>query len=114
MENTPRLTAEPEDTRTNRLVERLLADRHSLPLSIALHLVPGALIVAVYAFIGAPFTRVIGYPPFLAWAIALTVVLYPVLFGLLTPTRAGDRTPAACVPGGPRAPAGGCGTRLAG
>lgn len=83
MENTPRLTAETENTRTDRLVERLLADRHSLPLSIALHLVPGALIVAAYAFIGVPFTRAIGYPPFLAWAIALSVVLFPVLFGLL-------------------------------
>jgi len=83
MENTQRLTAEPENTRTNRLVERLLADRHSVPLSIALHLVPGVLIVAVYAFIAAPLTRAIGYPIFLAWAIALTVVLFPIQLGLL-------------------------------
>jgi membrane protease YdiL (CAAX protease family) len=83
MDNTQRFTAEAGRTPTNRLVERLLADRHSVPLSIALHLVPGALIVAVYAFVAAPFTRAIGYPPFLAWAIALAVVLFPVLFGLL-------------------------------
>ncbi|MCF4121105.1 CPBP family intramembrane metalloprotease [Antribacter sp. KLBMP9083] len=82
MENTHRLRA-TEDTRTNRIVERLLADRHSVALSIALHLVPGALIVAVYALIGAPFTRAIGYPIFLAWAIALAVVLFPLQFGLL-------------------------------
>ncbi|MEU8661691.1 CPBP family intramembrane glutamic endopeptidase [Actinoplanes philippinensis] len=61
----------------------LLADRHSLPLSIALHLVPGILIVAAYQFLAAPLVKAIGYPIFLAWAIALVVVLVPVLFGLL-------------------------------
>jgi membrane protease YdiL (CAAX protease family) len=69
--------------RPNRLVEKLLADRHSLPLSIALHLVPGALIVAAYWFLAEPFVTAIGYPIFLAWAIALVVVLVPVLGGLL-------------------------------
>lgn len=38
--------SEMKVARPNRIVEMLLADRHSLPLSIALHLVPGALIVA--------------------------------------------------------------------
>jgi membrane protease YdiL (CAAX protease family) len=83
MENTQNLTGIAPDTRTNRVVERLLADRHSVPLSIALHLVPGALIVAVYAFIAAPLTRAIGFPIFLAWAIALAVVLFPIQLGLL-------------------------------
>ncbi|GLZ75882.1 hypothetical protein Afil01_06890 [Actinorhabdospora filicis] len=69
--------------RPNRFARLLLADRHSVPLSIALHLVPGALIVAVYAFIAAPLVDSIGYPPFLAWAIALAIVLFPVQFGLL-------------------------------
>lgn len=70
-------------TRPHRLVEMLLADRHSVPLSIALHLVPGALIVAAYFLIGEPLVRAIGYPIFLAWAVALAVVLFPLLVGLL-------------------------------
>lgn len=82
MENTQRPTA-TEATRPNGIVERLLADKHSLPLSIALHLVPGALIVAVYALIAAPFIRAIDAPIFAAWAIALAVVLFPIQFGLL-------------------------------
>lgn len=72
-----------EDTRPNGLVQRLLADRHSLPLSIALHLVPGILIVAVYLLISDPFVDAIGYPSLLGWAIALCLVLIPILAGLL-------------------------------
>ncbi|MFC7549044.1 CPBP family intramembrane glutamic endopeptidase [Plantactinospora sp. GCM10030261] len=68
--------------RPNRLVEMLLADRHSLPLSITLHLVPGALVVAAYLFLAEPFVRAINYPVFLAWAIALVIVLAPLQFGL--------------------------------
>jgi membrane protease YdiL (CAAX protease family) len=83
MENTRTITAATSAGRRNRLVELLLADRHSLPLSIALHLVPGALIVAAYLYIGEPFVRAIHYPIFLAWAIALVVVLAPVQLGLL-------------------------------
>ncbi|MER7557684.1 CPBP family intramembrane glutamic endopeptidase [Nocardioides sp. NPDC126508] len=67
----------------NRLVGLLLAERHSLPLSVALHLVPGALIVAAYVFVAAPLVRAIDYPIFLAWAIALILVLTPILLGLL-------------------------------
>ncbi|RRS00561.1 CPBP family intramembrane glutamic endopeptidase [Glycomyces terrestris] len=63
-------------------VAKLLADKHSVPLSIALHLVPGALIVAAYAWIGAPITRALGLPIFGAWAIGLMVVLLPLWFGL--------------------------------
>jgi len=72
-----------EDTRPNGTVQRLLADRHCLPLSIALHLVPGALIVAAYLLIGEPFVDAIGYPTLLGWAIALCLVLIPVLLGLV-------------------------------
>ncbi|NNH72862.1 CPBP family intramembrane metalloprotease [Nocardia uniformis] len=72
-----------EDTRPNGIVARLLGGRHSLPLSVALHLVPGALIVAVYLLIGEPFVEAIGYPTFAGWAIALCVVLVPVQLGLL-------------------------------
>ncbi|MFC7529348.1 CPBP family intramembrane glutamic endopeptidase [Actinoplanes sp. GCM10030250] len=70
-------------TRPYRLVELLLADRHSIPLSIALHLVPGALIIAAYLLLAEPFVKAINYPIFLAWAIALVIVLAPLLFGLL-------------------------------
>jgi membrane protease YdiL (CAAX protease family) len=69
--------------RPNRVAEALLADRHSLPLSIALHLVPGVLIVAAYLLLAEPFVKAIGYPIFLAWAVALVVVLFPLLFGML-------------------------------
>lgn len=72
-----------EETRPNRFVGLLLAERHSLPLSIALHLVPGALIVAAYVLVAAPLVKAIDYPIFLAWAIALVLVLTPLLFGLL-------------------------------
>ncbi|WP_454199257.1 CPBP family intramembrane glutamic endopeptidase [Nocardia sp. Marseille-Q1738] len=72
-----------EDTQPSGLVERLLGDRHSLPLSVLLHLVPGVLIVATYLLIAEPFVDAIGYPAFLGWAIALCLVLIPVLLGLL-------------------------------
>lgn len=71
-----------EDTRPHGIVERLLGDRHSLPLSIALHLGPGILIVVAYLSVGQPFAKAIGCPPFLGWAIALCLVLIPVLLGL--------------------------------
>ncbi|MFC9256733.1 CPBP family glutamic-type intramembrane protease [Amycolatopsis thailandensis] len=64
------------------MARRLLADRHSLPLSIALHLVPGALIVAAYLLITEPFVLANGYPVFLGWAIALCLVLGPLMAGL--------------------------------
>ncbi|WP_433789095.1 hypothetical protein [Actinoplanes sp. CA-252034] len=67
----------------NRLAGLLLADRHSVPLSITLHLVPGVLIVAAYQLLAAPLVTAIGYPIFLAWAIALVLVLAPILVGLL-------------------------------
>ncbi|MEV6429164.1 CPBP family intramembrane glutamic endopeptidase [Nocardia sp. NPDC051463] len=72
-----------EDARPNGIVTRLLGDRHSLPLSIVLHLVPGVLIVAAYLLIGEPFVKAIGCPAFMGWAIALCLVLLPVLVGLL-------------------------------
>ncbi|GAA3294130.1 CPBP family intramembrane metalloprotease [Dactylosporangium vinaceum] len=82
METTQTLTAPQATRRPNRLVEKLLADRHSLPLTTALHLVPGALIVAAYELIAAPFVRAIAYPIFFAWAIALVIVLAPLMAGL--------------------------------
>ncbi|CCF63811.1 CPBP family intramembrane glutamic endopeptidase [Nocardia cyriacigeorgica] len=71
------------DTPSNGLVELLVGDRHSLPLSVALHLVPGILIVAIYLLIAEPFVAAVGFPAFLGWAIALCLVLIPVLAGLL-------------------------------
>ncbi|MGY1899880.1 CPBP family intramembrane glutamic endopeptidase [Nocardia gipuzkoensis] len=69
--------------RPNGMVERLLGERHPLPLSVVLHLVPGGLIVSAYLLIGQPFVEAIGYPAFMGWAIALCLVLIPVLSGLL-------------------------------
>ncbi|MGW1743158.1 CPBP family intramembrane glutamic endopeptidase [Nocardia sp. NPDC001965] len=70
-------------TRSNRTAERLLNDSHPLPLSVLLHLVPGALIVAAYLLIGEPLANAVGYPAFLGWAIALCLILIPTLAGLL-------------------------------
>ncbi|MFI9411502.1 lysostaphin resistance A-like protein [Nocardia gamkensis] len=53
-----------------------------MPLSIALHLVPGVLIVAAYLLIAQPIVETIGYPAFMGWAIALCLVLIPLLAGL--------------------------------
>lgn len=83
MNNTQHAAAAAPTAPPKGFVGKLLADRHSVPLSIALHLVPGGLIVAVYALIGAPISRAIGAPIFAAWAIALAVVLFPIWFGLL-------------------------------
>ncbi|MDA1358988.1 CPBP family intramembrane metalloprotease [Glycomyces luteolus] len=83
MSDKPTPTATAEAPETNGFVAKLLADRHSIPLSIALHLAPGALIVAVYALAAAPLTRAMGVPIFAAWAIALAVVLFPLMFGLM-------------------------------
>ncbi|MFD9894812.1 CPBP family intramembrane glutamic endopeptidase [Amycolatopsis sp. NPDC059027] len=69
--------------RPSRIAGRLLADRHSLPLSITLHLLPGVLIVAVYLLIARPLAKSIGYPPFLGWAIAMLLALAPFELGLL-------------------------------
>ncbi|MFF0495374.1 CPBP family intramembrane glutamic endopeptidase [Nocardia aobensis] len=71
------------DTPPNRIAERLLNGRHPLPLSVLLHLVPGALIVAAYLLIGEPLADAVGYPAFLGWAIALCLILIPILSGLL-------------------------------
>ncbi|WP_327095361.1 CPBP family intramembrane metalloprotease [Nocardia vinacea] len=72
-----------EGRRPTRIAERLLDDRHSLPLSVALHLVPGVLIVVAYLLIGEPFAKAIGCPAFLGWAIALCLILIPIQAGLL-------------------------------
>ncbi|WP_063058901.1 CPBP family intramembrane glutamic endopeptidase [Nocardia sienata] len=69
--------------RRGKIAEWLLSNRHCVPLSIVLHLAPGALIVAIYLLIGEPFIKAIGYPPLLGWAIALCLVLIPILLGLL-------------------------------
>lgn len=83
METTQKPSDANEATRPNGIAGRLLSDRHSLPLSIALHLVPGVLIVAVYMLFAEPLVQAIGYPSFLGWAIAMLVALAPVQFGLL-------------------------------
>jgi uncharacterized protein len=42
------------DTAVDKLVHRLCEDQHTLPFSIALHLIPGLLTVAAYWLVGAP------------------------------------------------------------
>jgi hypothetical protein len=72
-----------EITQPSGIVERLLGERHSLPLTVALHLVPGVLIVAVYLIVAEPFVNAVGAPTFLGWAIAMVLALAPVQLGLL-------------------------------
>lgn len=84
METTQRSMATMDVPRPNRVLDRLLADRHPLPLSIALHLVPGALIVAVYLLVTEPLVvTTLGLPPLLGWAVAMCLALAPVQLGLL-------------------------------
>ncbi|MFJ9615283.1 hypothetical protein [Streptomyces noursei] len=97
MEPTGKPKSTPAGARPSRIVERLLAERHSLPLSIALHLAPGSLIVAVYLLIAEPLVKSIGHPPFLGWAVAMLLALVP--FEQWTPP------PAVAVQGGQRASA---------
>ncbi|MBL0885503.1 CPBP family intramembrane glutamic endopeptidase [Myceligenerans indicum] len=82
MTNTPSPLTTTAGRRIHPVAELLLRERHPLVLSLALHLVPGALITAVYLLFAEPFVLSVGYPPFLAWAIALTAVLGPLLLGL--------------------------------
>lgn len=76
-------TTQTSQTSRTGFAGRLLADRHSLPLSIALHLVPGALVVAIFLLFVGPLVQAADLPSFLGWAIALTLVLVPFELGLL-------------------------------
>lgn len=67
----------------NGVVNRLLSLRHSLPLTIALHLLPGVPIVAAYLGIASPVVDMLGLPPYLGWVIAMCLGLAPVQLGLL-------------------------------
>jgi uncharacterized protein len=71
------------DTKQNTLVKRLMENQHSLLLSVALHLIPGVLILVVYLLIAAPLVDAIGYPPYLGWVVAMCIALAPVELGLL-------------------------------
>jgi membrane protease YdiL (CAAX protease family) len=59
------------------------AERHPLPLCIALHLVPGALIVLADLAIGFPLARWLGYPPLFGHLLAALIALFPVQLGTL-------------------------------
>src|SRR5512145_2163038 len=58
------------------------AEPHSIPKSVALHLLPGILIGTVF-FLLAPLAQRSGLPPVWAHGIADLVVLVPFVFGLL-------------------------------
>jgi membrane protease YdiL (CAAX protease family) len=57
--------------------------RHSWGTSLALHLLPGIPIVLAYLLLTGPLVRAIGYPPFLAWVLAMCLGLVPVQLGTL-------------------------------
>jgi uncharacterized protein len=70
-------------TTRNKLITQLTEEHHSLLFSVGLHLIPGVLILVAYWLIGAPLVRAIGYPPYLAWIIAMCLALVPTELGLL-------------------------------
>ena len=58
-------------------------ERHALPTSIALHLLPGALIVLFYAGVGIPVATRLGLPPLAGLLLAVLVILLPAELGYL-------------------------------
>jgi len=60
-----------------------LEGQHSIALSILLHLLPGALIVAAFIFIGIPASRAAGYPTLFGFFIACLLVLVPWELGII-------------------------------
>lgn len=71
------------DITLNKLVKELIDDQHSLPLSVALHLIPGVLILVAYLLIAAPLVKALGYPPYLGLVVAMCLALVPTELGLL-------------------------------
>ena len=71
------------DTTLSKLVKRLIEDQHSILLSVALHLIPGVLILVAYLLIAAPLVQALGYPPYLGWVVAMCLALAPVELGPL-------------------------------
>jgi membrane protease YdiL (CAAX protease family) len=57
-------------------------EQHSLARSIALHLLPGALILLFY-IVTAPFTATLGFPSGTAFFVSIGVVLIPFELGIL-------------------------------
>ena len=72
-----------DDTTRNKLVTPFTNEQHSLLFSVGLHLIPGVLILIAYLLVAAPFVRSIGYPPYLAWVLAMCLALVPAELGLL-------------------------------
>lgn len=71
------------NTKQNKLINILNGDRHSLLLSVALHLVPGVLILLTYLIVGEPVVKALGYPIYLAWVFSMCFSLAPIELGLL-------------------------------
>jgi hypothetical protein len=58
-------------------------EQHSIPLSIALHLLPGVLVVAFYILVGVPVAGTLGYPSMWGLLLAVVFVLVPFELGWL-------------------------------
>jgi membrane protease YdiL (CAAX protease family) len=65
------------------LVDRLLAERHPPGLSLALHLLPGVVIVVAHVLVGLPLARALGVPPVLGFLVVAVPTLIPVQLGVL-------------------------------
>ncbi|MBG0817918.1 CPBP family intramembrane glutamic endopeptidase [Planomonospora sp. ID82291] len=73
----------PAPSTAGRLRSAIEGGRHSWATSLALHLLPGVPIVLAYLLLTGPLVRAIGYPPFLAWVLAMCLGLVPVQLGTL-------------------------------
>ncbi len=67
----------------NKIANKLLAERHSIWLTVILHPLPGVFIVAAYLLFAAPLAKSLGLPPFIGWVIAMCMALLPTELGLL-------------------------------
>lgn len=77
------METDTHDPKQDAFVRHLLENQHSLLLSVVLHLIPGAAILAAYLMIGVPLVRMLDYPPYLALVIAMCLALVPAELGFL-------------------------------
>ncbi|WP_437576098.1 CPBP family intramembrane glutamic endopeptidase [Sorangium sp. So ce887] len=71
------------DAQVGGLAGHWIGRQHTVPLSVALHLVPGVLIGAAYMLVAAPVADALGYPPLLGIVVAMSLALVPAELGLL-------------------------------
>ena len=74
---------EAGDAALGRWAGRLADGQHPVPLSVALHLLPGVLVAVAYFAAGVPVAGALGYPPLFGLLLAAAFVLVPSQLGFL-------------------------------